>query len=228
MSSEKFIKNKTVLITLISACLIVIVSLGIRQTFGMFYFDFSTDLGITLSQFGFALGLQMFLWGAFAPWFGVITDKYGGHIAVFIGFIFYLLGILMLVSEYNTGLYFVTGIGVLIGVALGGTAISIPVSVVAKHFPQSNRTAAIGIVTAAGSFGYFVSTNPSYAFFYLLTALHILHLLGGLIAWFVVTYKSFVPKREASNFALSVNLCAIYWHFLLIVWTLLFVMLLLT
>ena len=157
MSPDKFIKNKTVLITLISACLIVIISLGIRQTFGMFYFDFSTDLGITLSQFGFALGLQMFLWGAFAPWFGVITDKYGGHIAVCIGFVFYLLGILMLVSEYNTGLYFVTGIGVLIGVALGGTAISIPVSVVAKHFPQSNRTAAIGIVTAAGSFGYFVS-----------------------------------------------------------------------
>ena len=157
MSSEKFIKNKTVLITLVSACLIVIISLGIRQTFGMFYFDFSTDLGITLSQFGFALGLQMFLWGAFAPWFGVITDKYGGHIAVFIGFIFYLFGVLMLVSEYNTGLYFVTGIGVLIGIALGGTAISIPVSVVAKHFPQSNRTAAIGIVTAAGSFGYFVS-----------------------------------------------------------------------
>ena len=157
MSAEKFIKNKTVLVTLVSACLIVIVSLGMRQTFGMFYFDFSTDLGITLSQFGFALGLQMFLWGAFAPWFGVITDKYGGHIAVFIGFIFYLLGVLMLVSEYNTGLYFVTGIGVLIGVALGGTAISIPVSVVAKHFPQSNRTAAIGIVTAAGSFGYFVS-----------------------------------------------------------------------
>jgi cyanate permease len=139
MSSEKFIKNKTVLITLISACLIVIISLGIRQTFGMFYFDFSTDLGITLSQFGFALGLQMFLWGAFAPWFGVITDKYGGHIAVFIGFIFYLLGILMLVSEYNTGLYFVTGIGVLIGVALGGTAISIPVSVVAKHFPNQTE-----------------------------------------------------------------------------------------
>ena len=157
MRSEKFIKNKTVLVTLITACTIVIISLGIRQTFGMFYFDFSADLDITLSQFGFALGLQLFLWGAFAPWFGVITDKYGGHIAVFIGFIFYLLGILMLISEYNTGLYFVTGIGVLIGIALGGTAISIPVSVVAKHFPESNRTLAIGIVTAAGSFGYFVS-----------------------------------------------------------------------
>ena len=78
------------------------------------------------------------------------------------------------------------------------------------------------------SFGYFVSTKPSYAFFYLLTALHILHLFGGLIAWLVVTYKSFVPQKEASDFPLKVNLCAIYWHFLLIVWTLLFVMLLLT
>jgi cytochrome c oxidase subunit 3 len=78
------------------------------------------------------------------------------------------------------------------------------------------------------SFGYFVSTNPSYAFFYLLTALHILHLFGGLIAWLVVTYKSFIPQKETSDFSLKVNLCAIYWHFLLIVWTLLFVMLLLT
>ncbi len=99
MSLEKFIPNKTALITLIAACLIVIISLGIRQTFGMFYFDFSIDLEITLSQFGFAMGLQMLLWGVFGPWFGVITDKYGGHIAVFIGFVFYLLGVLMLISS---------------------------------------------------------------------------------------------------------------------------------
>ncbi|RPF89990.1 MAG: alternative cytochrome c oxidase polypeptide CoxN [Rhizobiales bacterium TMED168] len=78
------------------------------------------------------------------------------------------------------------------------------------------------------SFGYFVSTNPSYAFFYLLTALHILHLIGGLIAWLFVIVKSFSPEEESSNFSLNVNLCAIYWHFLLVVWLLLFTMLLLT
>jgi len=92
MNSEKFIKNKTVLVTLVSACTIVIISLGIRQTFGMFYFDFSVDLGITLSQFGFALGLQMFLWGAFAPWFGIITDKYGGTYCCFYWFHFLFIG----------------------------------------------------------------------------------------------------------------------------------------
>ena len=205
MNSEKFIKNKTVLVTLVSACTIVIISLGIRQTFGMFYFDFSVDLGITLSQFGFALGLQMFLWGAFAPWFGIITDKYGGHIAVFIGFIFYLLGILLLVSEYNTGLYFVTGIGVLIGIALGGTAISIPVSVVAKHFPASNRTAAIGIVTAAGSFGYFVSpvfTRHSlveYGWENTLLIFGFFILIGLILAFYLTTPKDVVGGKINDN-----------------------------
>jgi MFS family permease len=157
MSSKKLIKSKSALVTLISACLIVIISLGIRQTFGMFYFDFELDLEITLRQFSFAIGLQMFLWGLFGPWFGIVTDKYGGHIAVFIGFSFYLLGILLLYSGFNKGFYFIINMGILIGIGLGATAVSIPVSVVSKHFPSSNRTIATGIVTAAGSFGYFVS-----------------------------------------------------------------------
>ncbi|MDB9937522.1 MFS transporter [Candidatus Pelagibacter sp.] len=157
MKSEKFIKSNKALVTLITACLIVIISLGIRQTFGMFYFDFELDLQITLRQFSFAIGLQMFLWGLFGPWFGIITDKYGGHIAVFIGFVFYLAGILLLYSGFNKGFYFIMNMGILIGIGLGATAISIPVSVVSKHFPSSNRTIATGIVTAAGSFGYFIS-----------------------------------------------------------------------
>ena len=157
MNSEKFIINRKALVTLIAACLIVIISLGIRQTFGMFYFDFELDLQITLRQFSFAIGLQMFLWGLFGPWFGAITDKYGGHIAVFIGFVFYLLGILLLYSGFNKGFYFIMNMGILIGIGLSATAISIPVSVVSKHFSSSNRTIATGIVTAAGSFGYFVS-----------------------------------------------------------------------
>ena len=110
-----------------------------------------------MTQFGFAIGLQLFLWGLFGPWFGIITDKYGGNIAVFIGFLFYLAGAGLLYSGINTGFYFTLSVGVLIGIGLGATAISIPVSIVAKHFPLSNRTIAIGIVTSAGSFGYFLS-----------------------------------------------------------------------
>ena len=157
MIQKNFIPNRTALVTLIAACLVVIISLGIRQTLGLFYFDFETDLNITMTHFGFAIGLQLFLWGLFGPWFGIITDKYGGNIAVFIGFLFYLAGAGLLYSGINTGFYFTLSVGVLIGIGLGATAISIPVSIVAKHFPLSNRTMAIGIVTSAGSFGYFLS-----------------------------------------------------------------------
>ena len=157
MISKNFIPNKTALVTLVAACLVVIISLGIRQTLGLFYFDFETDLNISMTQFGFAIGLQLFLWGLFGPWFGIITDKYGGNIAVFIGFLFYIAGAGLLYSGLNTGFYFTLSVGILIGIGLGATAISIPVSIVAKHFPLSNRTIAIGIVTSAGSFGYFLS-----------------------------------------------------------------------
>ena len=167
MILKNFIPNKTALITLIAASLVVIVSLGIRQTFGLFFFDFEVDLGCTQTEFGFAMGIQLFFWGLFGPIFGIITDKFSGRAAVFIGFLFYLAGIYFLNYGPNTGFWFTFDIGILIGIGLAATAISIPVSIVSKHFPLNTRTIAIGIVTAAGSFGYFVS--PMYTKFTLTT-----------------------------------------------------------
>ena len=75
--------------------------------------------------------------------------------------------------------------------------------------------------------GYFAATNPAIAFFYLITALHGLHLLGGLVAWGRTTAKVW-RGFEVSQVRLSVELCAVYWHFLLLVWLILFSLLLLT
>ncbi len=75
--------------------------------------------------------------------------------------------------------------------------------------------------------GYYLTTNPANAFFYLLTALHGLHLLGGLWVWGKTTVKL---QRGAAvhEVRLSVELCTIYWHFLLVVWLVLFGLLLFT
>ena len=157
MSSEKFISNKLALTTLIAACLVVLISLSVRQVFGMFFMDFNVDLGITNTEFGLAIGIQMLGWGLSGPIFGAIADKYGGHKAIMLSFIFYILGVYFLYAGPNTGLYFQISLGVLIGIGCGGTAISIPMSIVGKHFPLSNRTIAMSLVTATGSFGYFIS-----------------------------------------------------------------------
>ena len=157
MIKKDFFPNKAAFVTLIAACLVVIISLGIRQTFGLFFFDFEVDLGCTQTDFGFAMGIQLLFWGLLGPIFGIVTDKYGGKIAVFTGFLFYIAGVYFLNYGPNTGSWFTFDIGILIGIGLGATAISIPVSIVAKHFPLNTRTIATGIVTSAGSFGYFVS-----------------------------------------------------------------------
>ena len=157
MSTEKFIRNKTALITLIAACLVVLISLGVRQTFGLFFMDFKNDLGISLTEAGLSIGIQMLMWGLTGPIFGAIADKYGGHKAISLAFVFFIAGIYFLYAGPNTGIFFQIDMGILVGIGLGGTAISIPMAIVGKHFPLSNRTIAMSLVTAIGSFGYFLS-----------------------------------------------------------------------
>ena len=157
MTADRFITNRLALTTLIAACLVVLISLSVRQVFGMFFMDFNIDLGISNTEFGLAIGIQMLGWGLSGPIFGAIADKYGGHKAIMLSFIFYILGVFFLYNGPNTGLYFQISLGVLIGIGCGGTAISIPMSIVGKHFPLSNRTIAMSLVTATGSFGYFIS-----------------------------------------------------------------------
>jgi cytochrome c oxidase subunit 3 len=75
--------------------------------------------------------------------------------------------------------------------------------------------------------GYFLTANPAYSFFYLLTALHGLHLLGGLWVWGKTTAKV-LRGVEVGKVRLSVELCTVYWHYLLLVWLALFAVLLST
>ena len=153
----KFIPNRVALIVLISACSIIFISMGLRQTFGLFFEAFENGLGVTRTEFGLAIGIQMLFWGIFAPIFGFLADKFGGSKAVLIGFIIFGLGIFTLYAGPNTGIYFQISLGVLVGTALGATAIGVPVSEVGKHFPNETRTLATGYVTAAASVGYFLS-----------------------------------------------------------------------
>jgi cytochrome c oxidase subunit 3 len=76
--------------------------------------------------------------------------------------------------------------------------------------------------------GFFSPRNPALAFFYLLTAVHGLHLLGGLFVWAKTVRRMRHREFELIEARLSVELCSIYWHYLLIVWLVLFALLLST
>ncbi len=69
--------------------------------------------------------------------------------------------------------------------------------------------------------GYFLYNNPANAFFYVLTGIHAIHVLGGLFVW-TKTIIKYWSGAELEDLKLSTELCALYWHFLLLVWLVLF------
>ncbi len=95
--------------------------------------------------------------------------------------------------------------GIMIGLLAGGAAAVIFLAGQLLAWQQLNAA------------GYFVASNPANSFFYLLTAVHGLHLTGGLVALGRTTAKVW-RSSEIADMRLSVELCAIYWHFLLLVW----------
>ena len=76
--------------------------------------------------------------------------------------------------------------------------------------------------------GYFISDNPANAFFYVLTALHGIHLLGGMWVWGKITVRVLTSSVDTQSARLSIELCSVYWHYLLLVWIGLFALLLST
>lgn len=75
--------------------------------------------------------------------------------------------------------------------------------------------------------GYYRVDNPAYAFFLLLTALHALHLVGGLYVWARTVWRQRLGA-DPQVLGATIDLCAIYWHYLLLLWVVLFVLMLTT
>lgn len=75
--------------------------------------------------------------------------------------------------------------------------------------------------------GQYIASNPANAFFFLLTGLHALHVFGGLYVWARATIRAFAGS-DAAGVKESIELCTVYWHYLLLVWFVLFALLLAT
>jgi cytochrome c oxidase subunit III len=81
-----------------------------------------------------------------------------------------------------------------------------------------------GTLTEQGIFLGGASSNPSGSFLYVISGLHLAHLLGGILMLIYVCIKSFKGFYHSKNL-LGLQLCSIYWHFLDLLWIYLFVFL---
>ena len=138
---------------LMAAAFLVIVTLGIRQSFGLFLLPVTEALGTGREVFSLALALQNLLWGIASPFAGALADKFGAGRVAAIGTLFYAGGLVVMAS-------FVSPSGLMmgqlmIGIGLGSAGVSIALGAVARAVAPEKRSLALGMVTSIGSFGQF-------------------------------------------------------------------------
>ena len=133
---------------------IIAVSMGIRQSFGVFLQPVVTDLELTRTTFGLTIAIQNLIWGLAQPFAGMLADKYGSIRILILSSLLYIAGlVLTAMSSSATGLHL--SLGMLVGLAMSGTTFTVVLSAMGRLVAPEKRSLAFGIVSAGGSIGMF-------------------------------------------------------------------------
>lgn len=186
--------------TIVLACagLVLMLALGIRQSFGLFLRPMSADLGWGREAFSFAIALQNLVWGLAMPFAGAIADRKGAGRVIAAGGALYGIG-LYAMAHATTPLVFDLAAGLLVGLGLSGTGFGVVLAVVARAFPPERRSVAVGVAGAAGSFGQFAMLPAGQALIGSLGWLAALASLAALAFLMVPLGAALAGRNAAAN-----------------------------
>jgi predicted MFS family arabinose efflux permease len=137
------------------AAAILMVTMGARQSLGLFVSPLNTSTGLGIVTISFAMAVAQFVWGAAQPIAGAVADRYGPARVVAGGLIVLAIGS-ALTPFMTSGLGLVFAIGILSAVGAGGASFSVLIGAALQHVPANKRGTASGVINAGGSFGQFV------------------------------------------------------------------------
>lgn len=136
---------------LVGGCIIVLVSFGIRATFGLFQVPIAAEFGWPRAEFSLAIAVQNLAWGIGAPLFGALAERYGDRPAILAGMAAYIAGLVL--STLATTPLAHQMLEFVVGLGIAGTGLGVVLAVVGRAASDRNRSMALAIATAAGSAG---------------------------------------------------------------------------
>ncbi len=140
---------------LLCSALVVTLSMGIRHGFGLWLQPITMDRGWSRETFAFALAVQNLAWGLAGPVAGMWADRFGAFRVLVGGAVLYAAGLAVMASA-TSGIGFLGGTGLLLGMAQAGTTYAVIYGVIARNVAPERRSWAMGVAAAAGSFGQFL------------------------------------------------------------------------
>lgn len=183
-------------LVIVAGSVISLVGYGVRSSFGIFLEPLTTAHGWSRETFGLALAIQNLMWGLGVPFAGALVDRFGARAVLVGGAIVYAFGVWGMAGSETGGQFhlfagFVTGLGVAF------TSFSLALAVIAKAVGPEHRSLALGIGTAAGSFGQVVFSPLALAY---ISAFgwHTALILLALTTLIIIPTALLLPKGNAS------------------------------
>ena len=141
--------------TTLAAAGILMVTMGARQSLGLFVSPLNTSTGLGVASISLALAVAQFTWGAVQPLAGAAADRYGPGRVLFAGLLLLALGSALTPFMSSTwGL--IVSLGLLSAIGSGAGSFSVLIGASSQRLPLEARAAASGVINAGGSFGQFV------------------------------------------------------------------------
>jgi MFS family permease len=148
-------QQRAMWLLILSASAVLMITMGIRQSSGLFISPFNSSTHLGIAAISFALAIGQFVWGAVQPVFGAIADRYGAYRVLVIGAILLFIGFATTPFVSREFAFLVT-MGICMSAGAGAGSFSILMAAAAQRLPAEKRAFASGFINAGGSFGQFV------------------------------------------------------------------------
>ena len=142
-------------VTTLMAASILMITMGTRQSMGLYVGPLNTDTGLGIVSISLAMAIGQFVWGAVQPIAGAFADKYGPRPVLLYGLLILVVGTAV-TPFVNSQMGLIFTMGILTAMGAGACSFSVLLGAAAQRMPATSRGAASGIINAGGSFGQFV------------------------------------------------------------------------
>ncbi len=139
----------------LAAAGILMVTMGIRQSFGLFIAPIDETTGLGIAAISLALAVGQFTWGAIQPVAGAVADRYGPRPVLLAALLVLAIGC-AITPFISSSFGLVLSLGFLVAVGSGAGSFSVLIGAAAQHLPLESRGTASGVINAGGSFGQFI------------------------------------------------------------------------
>jgi predicted MFS family arabinose efflux permease len=144
-----------ILVVTLAAAGILMVTMGARQSLGLFIAPIGTTTGLGIASISLALAIGQFTWGAIQPVAGAVADRYGPRAVLIGGLVLLALGS-AITPFMGTGFGLMVSLGLMSAIGSGAGSFSVLIGAAAQRLPLEARGSASGVINAGGSFGQFV------------------------------------------------------------------------